>query len=124
MGLKATIEAAVKAGFAALDDIPEAVTYRSYASASTYDPSTGTVTRTETSLTVLVIFMEYNKRDIDGVQIQAHDQKALIRQAALSVTPSLNDRIERSTGKLWEVISISEDPAHVTWELQVRSTNG
>ena len=124
MGLKSTIESAVKAGFAALGDIVETVTYKSYASTSSYNPDTGTVTRTETSLTVGVVFMEYNKRDIDGVQIQAHDQRVLIRQAALSVTPSLNDRIVRSTGKIWEIISVGEDPAHATWDLQVRSTNG
>ena len=124
MGLKETILGAVKAGFGALGNLKESVTYKSFAASSTYDPATGTVTRVETSYTLSGLFLEYAKRDIDGEQIKPHDQKFLFQQADLSVTPTLQDRITRATGANWEIVGVSEDPAHATWEVQVRATNG
>lgn len=124
MGLKETIEAAVSAGFTALDNLVESVTYQAYQATSAYDPTTGTYTRKETSYTVPGVFLDYKKQDIDGEVIKPHDQRFLFRQASLAVIPGLQDRLVRASGKTWEIISVGEDPAHVTWELQVRGTNG
>lgn len=123
MGLKETIHAAIASGFTALGNLKEDVTYKSQR-ASTYVPSTGVFTRVETAYTVSGVFLAYGKRDIDGTQIKPHDQKFLFRQAALAVVPALTDRLVRSTGAVWDVIMVSEDPAHATWELQIRGTNG
>ena len=123
MGLKATIAGAVAAGFAALGDLREDVTYRSL-TAGTYNPTTGAVTRTETSTAISGVFMEYSKREIDGQQIQPHDRKFICQQAAFAGTPQLTDRLIRSDASNWEIIWVKEDPAHATWELQVRARNG
>lgn len=124
MGLKETIAGAVSAGFTALGNLKEDVTYNVFQTTSSYDPDTGTAVRKETSYTVPGLFLEYKKQDIDGVQIKAHDQKFLFQQKDLAVTPTLQDRIVRASGATWEVISVSQDPANVTWEVQVRTTNG
>ena len=124
MGLKETIAGAVKSGFSALGNLAESVSYLAYSASSTYNPTTGTETRSETSYSVSGLFLEYSKRDIDGQQIKPHDQKFLFQQASLAVRPTLQDRLLRTDGKYWEVISVSEDPAHATWELQMRGLNG
>lgn len=124
MGLKATIAAAVSAGFKALDDLPEIVTYLARSASSTYDPTTGTSTRNEAPYTLGGLFLEYSKREIDGEQVKPHDQKFLFQQADLAVRPTLSDRILRADGKYWEVLAVNEDPAHATWDLQIRGTNG
>jgi hypothetical protein len=124
VGLKSTIAAAVKAGFTALDDVPELVTYFARSATSSYDPATGISTRVETSYLASGIFLSYQKREVDGQQIKPHDQKFLMRQEALAVRPTLSDRLLRSDGKYWEVLSVSEDPAHATWSMQIRGTNG
>jgi hypothetical protein len=124
MGLKATIASAVASGFAALGDLQETVTYNVYSTSSTYNPTTGTVTRTETQYSVAGLFLDYKKRDIDGQQIKPLDNQFMIQQAVLPVAPTLQDRIVRSTGKEYEVISIEQDPATATWTLQVRGRNG
>lgn len=124
MGLKETIDAALSAGFTALDNLVEKPTYLANQATSAYDPTTGTYTRNEASYTLPGLFLEYSRKDIDGTQIKPHDQRFLCQQSALAVTPTLQDRILRSDGKYWEIISISEDPAHATWDFQIRGTNG
>lgn len=124
MGLKETIQAAVTTGFTALGNLKESVTYKGHLSTSSYVAATGQYVRNESSTAIEGIFLDYAKRDIDGQQIKPHDQKFLVLQSQLIATPTLQDRIIRSTGAIWEVIAVSEDPAHATWELQMRATNG
>jgi len=124
MGLKETIAGAVSAGFTALGNLVESVTYKAQGATSAYDVTSGTYLRSETLLTASGLFLEYQKREVDGEQIKPHDQRFLIQQASLTVTPTLQDRILRADGKHWEVIAVKQDPAHVTWELQVRALNG
>lgn len=124
MGLREAIASAVKSGFTALGNVKETVTYKTYQSTSSYDTTTGTVTRTETSTTLSGVFMSYTKREIDNAAVAPHDQKFLCQQADLATTPTLEDRLVRSNGTSWEVVWVKEDPAHVTWELQVRAISG
>jgi len=124
MGLKETIAGAVRSGFTALGNLTESVTYKAYQTTSVYDVTLGTYTRVETSYTLSGVFLEYTKKDIDGEQIKPHDQKFLFQQADLEVRPSLQDRIVRDSGAIWEVVWVKEDPAHATWELQLRARNG
>jgi hypothetical protein len=124
MGLRETIIAGIKTGMSALGNVKETVTYKAYQTTSSYDPTTGAVTRTETSYTVEGIFLDYKKREIDNANVFVRDQKFLFLQSELAVTPSLQDRLTRSGGKSWEVIWVEQDPATATWELQVRAISG
>ena len=124
MGLRETVQQAVLSGFTALGNLLESVTYKSQGTVGYTPTTTGVVTRPETDYTITGLFYEYKKQEIDGEQIKPHDMRFLCLQSVLAVTPKITDRIVRSTGKAWEVISVKEDPAHATWELQMRSTNG
>ena len=123
MGLKALIADAVAKAFVALDDIPRPMTYVA-TTESTYDPATGVYTPNESSYVILGILDMFETREVDGQQIKAFDRKLLIRQAALPIMPTLNDRVEVEDGSQWQVLGVNEDPAEVTWELHLRGTNG
>lgn len=123
MGLKETIASAVSAGFTALGNLIETVTYKAQG-VSLYDTSTGTFTRVETSFSVSGIFVEYEKKEIDGAIVKVYDQKFLFQQALLTVKPKITDRLLRTDGRHWEVMAVAEDPAHATWELQMRAQHG
>jgi len=123
MGLKALIASAVAKGFLALDDIPRPLTYVATGE-SVYNPSTGTYTPNETEYAIVGVLGSYETREIDGQQVKAFDRKLLIQQAALPITPTLNDRVEVEDGSQWQVLGVNEDPAEVTWELQLRGTSG
>lgn len=124
MGLRETILSGVTAGLNALGNVKETVTYKAYLPTSSYNTTTGVVTRTETSYTVVGVFMEYKKREIDNVNVFARDQKFLFLQSALAVTPSLHDRLVRSDARSWEIVWVGQDPVSATWEVQVRAING
>jgi len=124
MGLRDTIIGAVAKAFSSLGDVVEDATYLASTASSTYDPTTGLSVRSETSYGLPGVFLDYRKQEIDGAQIKPHDQHCLFQQASLAVKPTLQDRILRSDGKYWEIISVSEDPAHATWDVQIRGTNG
>lgn len=47
------------------------------------------------------------------------DQKLLILQNSLSVTPELEDRAT-IRGQTFKVVGVAKDPADATWELQAR----
>ena len=123
MGLRETIQKAVQSGFKALGNLKETVTYK-YQGVSTYNTTTGTFTRIETSFSIEGVFMEFKKEEIDGVTVKPNDQKFLFEQRVLSVNPRVTDRLLRSDDIHWEVMRVKEDPAHATWELQVRTQNG
>jgi len=123
MGLKLLISNAVAKAFTALDDIPRPLTYVATGD-SVYVPSTGTYTPNETEYAIVGVLGSYTAMEVDGQQIKAFDRRLLIRQAALPITPTLNDRVEVEDGTSWQVIDVGEDPAEVTWDLHLRGTNG
>lgn len=124
MGLRETIAAGIASGFQALGNVVESVSYLAYSASSSYSPTTGLVTRVETTQAIAGIFYDYTKREIDGSVIKPHDQKFICQQASFTTTPALQDRLTRSDGKSWEVLYVGQDPAYATWILQVRGTNG
>lgn len=123
MGLREVVQAGILAGMSAIGNLKETVTYKVNGT-PVYNATTGASTRVETSYTVDGLFYEYSKREIDGATVRPHDMKFIFHQNELAATPTLQDRLVRSTGKIWEVISVDEDPAHATWILQIRSGNG
>lgn len=118
MGLSATISSAVQAAFTALGDIPQSVTYTSKGT-STYNPTTGAVTSTDTTYTVSMVLESYSSREIDNQIILSTDQKATIPQANLTPTPKVTDTITISS-VVWGIVGIGQDPASATWVFQLR----
>jgi len=122
MGLRATLAKAVASAFTAIGDIPESCTYRRTSSA--YNTSTGTNVVTNTDYTIAkAVFLAYESMEIDKVTILASDQKFLIQASSLPVA-SVNiatDQIIDSSGKIFNILRISKDPAEATIKLQLRS---
>lgn len=118
MGLKETIQQAVKSGLAGLDNLQGTVTYRA-AGTPSYNATTGASTLTMTDYTVPATFARYRKEDIDGDAIRPEDQKCLIGATHLAVTPTLNDTIVNGA-TTWVVQGAQIDPAGALWVIQVR----
>lgn len=123
MSLKrSSIVKAVSSAFKALGEIPESITYRRVA--STYNPTTGTVTQTNTDYTISkMIFTRFENFEVDKQVVLASDVKAIFQRSELSITPSTaTDKIVRtSDGKIYNILRVSQDPAAATFTLQLRS---
>jgi hypothetical protein len=119
MGLKDTIQQAVKSGLQALDDLREAIEYHQ-AGTPGYNATSGAVTTSSTPYSALGTFVRYQKREVDGVVIRPEDQKLLLAPDQIpAVTPTLNDWVERGS-QTWVVQAVGIDPAGALWVLQVR----
>jgi hypothetical protein len=59
-----------------------------------YDPDTGLLTSTTTDYTVQVYFYNYNLGDVDGVNVQRGDRRAVLPSLILSVTLFQNQTTE------------------------------
>lgn len=119
MGLRETIQNAIKSGMNAMGNIQETVTYTSVSTTS-YNTTTGAITTTKTTTTVAVVFDSYSRREMDGDTIRPEDQKVLVAKGNLTPIPGLNDTITRSDGTVWSVLSVETDPVNAHWQLQVR----
>lgn len=70
------------------------VTYLKAASSITYNPTTGTTTGADTSITVRALILQVNPEEFEGVY-QTSDVKVLIGNAELGAhVPSIKDRIQ------------------------------
>lgn len=123
MGLKrSTIFNAVNKAFKGLGEIPETATFRR--TTSTYTPSTGSNTVTNTDYTIdRAIFAAYDASHIDKVTVLATDIKLIFQQSELTVTPNIaTDKVIRiSDGKVFNIIRTSQDPVRSIHILQLRS---
>ena len=96
-----------------------------------YNPSTGIVEKVASeSATTRGIFSSDWKYEVFNSNIEPDDEKLIILQAELSLTPSIGTEVlvsdkvhtdgtlksQRTTG----VVEVVEDPFNVTWELRVR----
>lgn len=115
--MRAAIQAAVGAAFAAMSDLKTSVTYRR--GAGSYSPTTGQVTPGATTHTVLGIFFDFESNQIDNVAIRATDKQFLFEASQIAFEPSLTDKIQ-SGSTVWEIKNLSKDPAGATWTLQIR----
>ena len=76
----------------------------------------------------------YPREEVDGVRILATDKRLCVYQAlptdtpaltaqiplGLTLEPSVQDEIELD-GKVWHIVSIEEDAARLTWQVQGRA---
>ena len=120
MGLRDTISSAVGSAFAALGDIPEAVTYRR--SVNTYDPQTSANSVVDTDITITPVFTSYEKFEVDRVMILATDVKAIVQQSDMDgTTPSPNTDTVIRNGVIFDVLRYGEDPSQSIYTLQLRA---
>ena len=121
MGLRAVIASAAAAALTAAGDIPVTITYRH--TVTTYDPTTGTDTSVFTDYPItqvlLTKFSEFELGRNAGLQLT--DQKALILQSKLSVTPSIQLDTIISGGKTYNIVNFNHDPAGATYTFQLRA---
>lgn len=118
MSLRALVQDAVVAGYSALGDIPESVTYSTKAQ-TVFSPTTGQVTRPASNYGVSMVFAQYNKREIDGEMIKPEDMKGLLPAKDLGFSPQIGDTITRGSA-VWSVRDIGIDPAQSLYILQLR----
>jgi hypothetical protein len=92
----------------------------------TYDPDTGTVTGSETDYTVQVYFYNYNLSDIDGVNVQRGDRRAVLplvdTLGSIIPEPESGDEISGEGDKvsIVSVAKIMSGMNPVCYMLQVR----
>lgn len=115
MGLRDEITADLAEAFD--DDLADAV--ESFdgvrVSVGEYDP----VTERQETVTVSYkgrgVFANYEQGIIDGIQILKTDIELTALQAEVSNAPQIDDKINGFT-----VIDVGQDPAKVTWSVQLR----
>lgn len=126
--MKALIQSMVKQALDRLAGIQERVSYQRLLSGS-YDPVTGTVTRTNDTQSLNCVFSDYTLREmyISEGKIEKKDRKALILPSDfLDTTPTFQDTLTRENGETWKIVEggIGLDPAEALYVLQVRQTDG
>ena len=120
MGLRATFASAVSAAFTALGDIPTSVTYRR--TVTTYDPTTGNNTSVNTDYTVSMILTRFSELELGrNAGLQVTDQKAIVQQASLIVTPNIQLDTVISGSKTYNMVNFNPDPAGATYTFQLRA---
>ena len=120
MGLYDEISADIKAAFDT--DLSDAVTqfeaFREVKGQATIDDwLTNTVSNTDTTLTYggRGVFGGYSEIEIDNQSIMANDVKLTCLQDEVSQVPWLDDIING-----YRVVAIQQDPASVSWTIQLR----
>jgi hypothetical protein len=101
---------------------PQAVqtfVYRSLGSTS-YNATTDATTASFGSVNVTAPFVDFEAKDIDGVEVIATDKKALIAASDISgVTPKKRDKLDLADAT-WFVQDVKTDPATALWMLHIR----
>lgn len=122
MGLADVVQKAAQTAFKDIGNIPLTCTYTSKG-VSTYNPTTGAYTSTDTNYTGLsILFEDYTAEEITeaGGVILSTDQKASIPNLNLTPTPKITDYITDSNSQKWTVENVKIDPARALWIMQVR----
>lgn len=91
--------------------------------ASTYDPTTGRVTRSDTTHPdIPMVLAKFRINEMDQQIVVATDLKALIAAKNLAATPKVQDRIHLSDGRNFmveRVLGVPGDSLHI---LHIRRT--
>ena len=61
------------------------------------------------------VFGSYSEFEVDGEAIKANDVKLTALQSEVTTRPQLDDVING-----YQVVAVNQDPASVTWNLQLR----
>lgn len=116
MGLRDELTADLAEAFDG--DLADAVTefVAEHPGPADYDPATGTMTPTMTAYSGRGVFGSYRLDQIDGTLILATDQELTALQAEVTRPPAVGDTIAGMS-----VVRVEQDPAGVTWAVQLRA---
>src|SRR5919109_5264945 len=92
MGLLTTVRSAAALAFDIIGDLKQSVTYH-HQTTTTYNATTGAVTRGESTQTIQAVVHEFSHREVDGQAIRPTDRRLLILAADLSGAPTRQDRV-------------------------------
>jgi hypothetical protein len=122
MGLQATFQNAAQSIISAFGDIAHSsIAYHSLGTFS-YNATTGVNTESgETDTTIKTIFDEVKSEEIQGRDILMTDQKLLVANKDISVTPKVGDYVTIESNR-WNVIDFITDPAEALFEIFIRKT--
>lgn len=118
MSLRALVQDAVLAGYGALGDIPESVTYSTKVQ-TVFNPTTGQVIRPAANYSVSMVLVKYNRHEIDGEMIKPEDMKGLLPAKDLGFDPQIGDTIKRGS-EVFSVTRMGIDPAQSLYIFQLR----
>ena len=120
MGLTADITEAIQDAYA--NDLADAVNVINIAyKTSTYDPATGIVTASDTTISSRAVIEPVNKSMIDGEVVELTDTSFLILTSELSVTPEIGHIITANNID-YSINVVTTDPANVAWNIIARAT--
>ena len=117
MGMRSDITEALADAFSDPDALADAV--RSFTATreapGVYNPATGMTEPVVTPYTGRGVFARYGNRDIDGTRVLATDTRLIALQVEVTLAPAVGDRIADMAA-----IRVDQDPAAVTWIVQLR----
>lgn len=128
MGLAALVRSSAASAFAAIGDIPEVVTYRRR-TATTYNTTTGGVANTTSdTASVEMVLTDPTKDDqakpaatgLKEPRSESYDRKGILLQTSIAFRPEQEDLVVLSSGPIYQVVQVGEDPAHATWTLKLK----
>ncbi len=118
MGLKKTLQNAVKTAFSVIDELLVDVTYTRI-TVGAYDTATGKPAKTSVPYALKGLVENYKAQDADGSLVKRTDLRLTIRQTELAFMPSIEDTVT-VTGQKYKVVDIKPDTGNVLWLLQLR----
>lgn len=77
---------------------------------------------TDTDSPALGVFLDYNRKEIDGEVIKQGDQKVLVPAQDLAIVPQVDDVLLRGS-EIWSIINVNElnpNGQRILYTLQVR----
>lgn len=118
MGLRETLHGGVANIFEALGDLK--VDCIIHGSASSYDATTGVVTKARSTTTIKVVRTEFTQKEkVEIANIKTGDLRVLAKGAD-TPEPNLVDYLEIG-GRKYDLIGISTDPVSAMYELHIRA---
>ena len=121
MGLREELQADLKEAFDEdLSDAVKQITLKQVSKdLTTYDPVTGTNTRTSVDYYTRGIFTDYTIEERYNSFLEPTDSKLIIIANELEVVPQIRDVISEGATN-YNIIGQLHDPVKATYELQVR----
>lgn len=126
MGLKSDIEADILEALADPDDlgdVAQVVHVTKRTTGVSEDPLSPSVINSTSYEGRLAVVSYYDAKVADGVNVIMGDKDVVILQSQLGCVPEPNDTISIQ-GDDHDVISVTQDAASVTWQIQARGRNG
>jgi hypothetical protein len=122
MGLQSRFQNAAQSIVSAFGDVAHSnLAYHSLGTFS-YNATTGANTESgDTDTTIKTIFDEVKSEEIQNRDILMTDQKLLVANKDISVTPKVGDYVTIASER-WNVVDFITDPAVALYEIYVRKT--